>query len=312
MPDRRAVTEQCPIGRLFVEENKVIAQTDVGPLGRTLVKHARDAFVDQASIDREWRRLNYLDRPDFARAVDEYDRFLALLRLAGAKVELLPKAKGVGLDSIYVRDSSIVCDRGIILCNMGKASRGGEPAVVGAKYRALGIPIHGAITGDGHVEGGDVVWLRQRVLLVGNGYRTNGEGIRQLRRLVAGMADDVIEVGLPHWRGAGDVFHLMSILSPVADDTVLAYLPLMPVPLLRSLHRLDIRIVEVPDGEFEKMGCNVLATGERCVLALAGNPVTRRRLENVGIEVVTYDGEEISRKGAGGPTCLTRPLYRRN
>jgi hypothetical protein len=43
-------------------------------------------------------------------------------------------------------------------------------------------------------------------------------------------------------------------------------------------------------------------------LALAGNRVTRKRIEDAGVEVVEYDGDEISRKGDGGPTCLTLPV----
>ncbi len=71
-----------------------------------------------------------------------------------------------------------------------------------------------------------------------------------------------------------------------------------------------IEIVEVPDEEFETMGPNVLAVAPRVALALDGNPVTRRRLEAAGVDVRVYSGEEISKKGDGGPTCLTRPLLR--
>jgi N-dimethylarginine dimethylaminohydrolase len=66
----------------------------------------------------------------------------------------------------------------------------------------------------------------------------------------------------------------------------------------------------VPDEEFGSMGCNVLALGPRKALALDGNPETRKRMEAAGVEVRTYSGEELSRKGDGGPTCLTRPLLR--
>src|SRR3989454_4258087 len=192
-------------------ERVVGGQSDVGRLRRVAVKHARDAFRSDASLDRQWRDLNYTARPDLARATSEYEGFLALLRGAGADVHCLPPSEQVGLDSLYVRDASIACDRGIILCNMGKPQRATEPAAQKAAFRTLGLPILGGITGDGRLEGGDVVWLDERTLAVGRGYRTNDAGIGQLRALLAGSIDELIVVPLPHWRGPADVFHLMSI-----------------------------------------------------------------------------------------------------
>src|SRR5438093_856600 len=104
------------------------AQSDVATLRRVVVRHARDAFHSDTAIDRQWRDLNYLARPDFARAVAEYDGFVELLRDGGAAVHALPADGTVGLDSIYVRDASIACDRGVILCSMGKPQRAAEPA----------------------------------------------------------------------------------------------------------------------------------------------------------------------------------------
>lgn len=286
------------------------AQSDVGAITRLLVKHARDAFVNDETIAAQWRDLHFTAAPDFARAVDEYDRFLALLSGAGASVELLPQTSGVTLDSIYVRDASVVSDRGVILCEMGKPQRAGEPAAQEAACRALDLPILGSIRPPGRLEGGDVVWLDDRTVAVGRGYRTNAEGIRQLHALLGEAADEVIAVVLPHWRGASDVFHLMSIISPIDRDLAVVYSPLMSVPFREILLDRGVRFVEVPDEEFETMGANVLAIAPRRCLMLAGNPKTRARLEHAGVEVFEYEGREISLKGGGGPTCLTRPLLR--
>ena len=100
------------------------------------------------------------------------------------------------------------------------------------------------------------------------------------------------------------------MISPLAGDLALVYLPLMPVRLVQLLEERGVQLVEVPDEEFDSMGCNVLALPPRVVLALEGNPETRSRLEAAGVEVRTYRGGELSRKGDGGPTCLTRPLER--
>lgn len=284
--------------------------SEVGAITQLVLKHARDAFVSQEAIAAEWHALGFTAAPDFARAIDEYDRFAAALGAGGADLRMLPRAGGVGLDSIYVRDASVVCDRGVILCSMGKPQRLGEPAAQEAALRALGYPVAGTIQPPGRLEGGDVVWLDPRTLAVGRGYRTNDDGIAQLRRLLGDSIDELIVVALPHWRGPVDVFHLMSIVSPVDRDLAVVYSPLMPVPFRERLLARGVGLVEVPDGEFDSMGANVLAMAPRRCVMVAGNPTTRRRLEQAGAEVIEYEGREISLKGGGGPTCLTRPLQR--
>jgi N-dimethylarginine dimethylaminohydrolase len=283
---------------------------EIGALTRVAVKHARDAFVGNATIDAQWRALNYTARPDLGRAIDEHDRFVHLLQSAGATVDFLPPDPETTLDSIYTRDASVMCDRGVILCTMGKARRAGEPAAQERAFTRLGIPIAGRIESPGTLEGGDVAWLDPQTIAVGHGYRTNGEGIRQLREML-GPAVEVIEVALPHWRGDQDVMHLMSLISPVDRDAAVVYSPLMPVVFRRLLLERGIRLIEVPESEFDTMGANVLALAPGRCLVVEGNPLTRALLEGAGMEVVEYRGIEISAKGAGGPTCLTRPLARR-
>ena len=285
------------------------AQSDVGQIRRLVLKHVRDAFIDDGRIDRQWRQLNYCGRPDLARAIAEYDRFVGLLKDLGADVMFLPKDETVTMDSLYPRDAAIPTDKGVILCSMGKVDRRTEPAAVAALLREIDVPIAGAISGGGRLEGGDVTWLDQRTLAVGRGYRTNDEGIGQLRELL-GSGVHLVVVPLPHWRGPADVFHLMSMISPVADDLAVVYSPLLPVPFREFLLGRGFRLVEVPDEEFESMGCNVLAVAPRVCLLRSGNPKTRQRLQAAGVQVHEFAGDEICGRGAGGPTCLTRPLSR--
>jgi N-dimethylarginine dimethylaminohydrolase len=193
---------------------------------------------------------------------------------------------------------------------MGKQQRRGEPAAVGDALRSLGIPVLGSIEGEGLLEGGDVVWLAPDTLAVGRGYRTNDEGIRQLRELLGDSIRELLVVPLPHWRGSGDVFHLMSILSPLDLDLALVYSPLLPVTFRQALLQRGIELVEVAEEEFEAMAGNVLALAPRRCAMMQGHPITKGRLEDAGVEVLTYAGGEISAKGCGGPTCLTRPLLR--
>jgi N-dimethylarginine dimethylaminohydrolase len=292
---------------------EMTSQSDVSPLAAVALKHPRDAFVDAASIAAQWRGLNFSAPPDLARAIDEFDAFADAIRSSGATVHLLPRDDRTTLDSIYVRDASVVCDRGVILCRMGKAARSEEPAAqADALQRLTGImrPIAGRIESPGTLEGGDVFWLDDRTLAVGLGYRTNEAGIRQLRELLGESVDELVVVPLPHWKGDADVMHLMSLVSPVDRDLAVVYSPLLPVPFRQLLLARGFRLVEVPDDEFESMGTNVLALAPRQCLMLRGNPRTRAALERAGARVAEYEGAEISGKGAGGPTCLTRPLLR--
>ena len=225
------------------------SQSEVGAIQRIILKRPREAFESDEVISSQWRELYYEAPPNFERASSEYDDFAELLRGFGIEIHYLPNSPGTGLDSVYVRDAVIVCDRGAILCNMGKEARKGEPAAQESLLSKLGVPIVGSITGAGSVEGGDVAWIDERTLAVGRGYRTNDEGIRQLRELLGDCIDELVVVPLPHWRGPTDVFHLMSILSPIDVDLSLVYSPLMPVPFREELLDRGIELVEVSDGQ---------------------------------------------------------------
>jgi len=286
-----------------------MALNEYGRIAAIGLRHARDAFGGREAIAAQWRALNYHAAPDYDAAVAEYDAFVEALDLDGAEVHFLPSDEGLTLDGLYVRDAAIPGPKGLILCNMGKPARSGEPAANGKAMEAMGVAVAGRIEGAGRLEGGDVVWLDDRTCAVAHGYRSNAEGIRQLSALL-GEGVHLEICPLPHYKGPDDVFHLMSILSPLDRDMALVYSPLMPVPFRNWLMERGLGLVEVPDEEFASMGCNVLATAPRRCVMVEGNPLTRRRLEKAGCEVVTYAGAEISRKGEGGPTCLTRPLLR--
>ncbi len=285
-------------------------QSEVGTIKRLLLKHPSEAFISNENIATQWMDLNYLGSPDYNRAVNEFEGFVELLERHVPEIHYLPHQDRSGLDSIYVHDPAVITSAGAVLCNMGKEQRRGEPAAVEEFLKGLDIPILGSIMGEGCLEGGDVVLFDKNTLAVAEGYRTNREGIRQLRDLTSEFISGFQIVPLPHWQGPDDVLHLMSIISPVDHDLAVVYSRLMPVPFREWLIRRGIRLIEVPDTEFETMGCNVLAVAPRKCIMLSGNPRTHHLLKEESVEVWEYEGEEISKKGAGGPTCLTRPLWR--
>ena len=285
-------------------------QSDVDVLRRVLVRRPEDAFGSPAIVRESWRALGYHAPPDMGAAKAEHEAFVDILQGTGAEVLYFEHESALGMDSLYPRDASVICRDGAILCRMGKQARAAEPRAQGEAFEQLGIPVLGSIEGEGSLEGGDVAWLDERTLVAGLGYRTNAAGIEQLRDLLADRIDELIVVPLPHWRGPGDVFHLMSMFSPLDQSLALVYSPLLPVPFRNSLLERGFELVEVPEEEFDTMGCNALALGPgQCVL-VEGNPITRRRLEKANVAVTEYRGVEISSKGSGGPTCLTRPLVR--
>ena len=282
---------------------------EYGRITRVALRHARDAFSSQATLSQSWKALNYHAEPDFKAACAEYDAFLKIFQDLGCEIELLPSGSGLSPDSIYVRDATLLAPQGLMHGAMGKAARRPENGANGEALAQRGLPVAGGISGAGTVEGGDVVWLDDQTFVIGHGYRTNAEGIRQAKALL-GSGVHVEVVPLPHYKGPSDVFHLMSILSPLDHNLALVYSPLMPVPFRNWLLARGMSFVEVPDEEFASMGCNVLALAPRQLLMVEGNPETRCRLEAAGCAVQTYAGQQISRLGEGGPTCLTRPLAR--
>jgi dimethylargininase len=271
------------------------------PLRRVLVRAPR------AQDLHGWHACGWRGEPDASAIAREHEAFCELLEEAGAEVVLAESAADGNPDAIYTYDPALVTDEGALLLNPGKEIRRGEPAALGEDLERAGVSVAGRLSGSEWAEGGDFCWLDERTLLAGRGYRTNSDGIRAVERLLPGM--EVLVFDLPHWHGRDEVMHLLSLLSPLAPDLVVAYPPLLPVRLAQVFEERGIEIVPVPDEELGSMGTNVLALAPRVALMVDGNPETGRRLEEAGVEVLVYEGRELS-KGDGGPTCLTRPIVR--
>jgi len=279
-------------------------------LRRVIVKRPSEAFRTPANIANEWKGLGYTRPPDLSLADRDHRRFTDLLRGEGAEVLELPPDDRTGLDSLYAHDPVLITDRGAVIFQTGKIARRGEGLAFADALRAWDVPILGTIDGPATAEAGDMVWLDRDTLLAGRGFRTNALGIERLSDLLRPLGVTVIPVELPYWNGPQDVLHLMSFISLLDDDLAVVYRRILPVPLFELLAVEGVQLVDVPDQEYDSMGCNVLAVSPRNVVMVAGNPVTRSRLEAAGCKVTEFDGSEICIPGAGGPTCLTRPLLR--
>ena len=272
------------------------------PLREVLVQRPRSAF-GRAFDDPAH---GFLHPVDLELAQAEHDAFTDLLRRLGVIVHDLG-SDAPHPDLTYPFDPLLVTERGAIALRSGKETRRGEEDELERWTGARGIPTLGRISAPGTVDGGDTFWLRPDLFCIGRTLRTNDAGARQLAGLVGG---DVRLFDVPFWRGTAELLHLLSVISPVADDLAVVYLPLLPVGLWELLGDLGTRLVSVPDAEFPTLGCNVLAVRPGVCVVADGNPATRRALEAAGCEVHAYPAQEIGINGSGGPTCLTRPILR--
>ena len=280
-------------------------QSMVDPIRKVVVRRPDAAF---GSADPE--RWHYTDRPDLRVAQEEHDALVEILRSGGAEIVYHDTELPELADAIFVHDAAIVTDAGAVILRMGKGLRRGEEAAIASCFDGVGIPIHARLEGDALAEGGDLLWIDNDTLAVGLGFRTNIDGLKQLAAALEDVGAGVTPVPLPYGDGPDACLHLMSLISMLDHDLAVVYLPLLPVPFVELLQDRGIRLVEVPEAEFPSMGPNVLALAPRKCLALEGNPVTRERLEAADCEVLTYKGDELSLKAEGGPTCLTRPVWR--
>jgi N-dimethylarginine dimethylaminohydrolase len=282
----------------------------VAPLRTVAVKRPEDAFRSADALTKEWKDLAWTRPPDVERAATEHQELVRLLKAAGAEALYFPQDARAGMDSLYAHDPVLITDAGAVILQTGKVARRGEGPAAADALRGWGIPILGAVDGLATAEAGDMVWLDSRTLLVGRGFRTNADGIERLTELLRPLEVAVIPVPLPYWDGPGDVLHLMSFISLLDSNLAVVYRRLLPVPLYELLIERKFDLIDVPDEEYMTLACNVLAVAPRQAIAVAGNSKTIARMKASGCSVSEFSGTEICVPGAGGPTCLTRPLLR--
>jgi dimethylargininase len=281
------------------------SQSMIAPLRSVLVKRPDENFaVDDPTA---W---HYTSRPNLEIARQEHDALVKMIRQSGAEVIYHSDPQPGRADAIFAFDPALVTDHGAVILSMGKQQRRGEEAAMARKFESSGVPILYTLHDEARAEGGDLLWVDHDTLAVGQGFRTNSEGLRQLREALEPIGVTVIAVELPYYRGPEACLHLLSLISIVDELTAVVYPELMAVPFWQELRRRDFRLIEVPEEEFLTMGPNVLALAPGNCIMLEGNPVTKRRLEDAGMNVMTYKGNEISLKAEGGATCLTRPIWR--
>lgn len=286
------------------------AQSMYHKLESVLIKSAEDALISQEYIDKNYQKYNYVSRPIMNNLRLDFESFENILKNNVKNIYYLSKNLTAGIDSVYVHDTLKVTEKGAIYFQMGKKLRRKEPELTRKYLESLGLPTLGIMKGTGTMEGGDVVWIDNKTVAIGLGYRTNAEGIKQFNKLTKNIVKEVITVPLPHADGNLRVLHLQSLISIIAPDLIVMYSRYVPVFFREYLLEKDFNIIEVNNKEYLTMGTNVLALSPKKCVILKGNIHVKREIEEYGGEVFEYDGVDLSMKGEGGPTCMTAPLLR--
>jgi len=282
-----------------------------GELLRVMVCPPGNAGWNISGKAAAWRELGFQRAPDFAAARSQHEILCGLLREGGAEVVTLPSTEYLTLDAVYAHDASLATDCGLVLMNPGKKNRVAEAQAHADFCGQLGIPVFGEIRAPGVSESGDIVWLDSRTLLVGDGYRTNKAGIEQIRSLLSSKDVEVLSAPLPYGSGPSACLHLMSLMSMLDERIILVDLPWLAVETVELLKGYGFRLIEIEYSERDSLACNVLSLGRKRLIALEENAKTNQRMRDAGFDVRTFPGSEICINGAGGPTCLTRPLLRK-
>ena len=285
-------------------------QSMTGKIEAILIKRPEEAFISQENLNANWEKFNYFGCPDYEKVIEEYNEFEKFIKENIPDVYYLKQDDRAGLDSIYAHDPLKVTKKGAIYFPMGKELRGRERETTREYLESIGIPTLGEIKAPGKMEGGDVLWIDEKTVAIGRGYRTNDEGIRQFKELTKDIIDEYIIVPMPHGDGEDCCLHLMSIISFVDTDKAVVYSKYMPVFFREYLIEKGITLIECGDEEYDYLGTNVLCVAPGKCITIAGNPEITAKMRNAGIDVTTYEGKELSYRGTGGPTCLTCPLYR--
>jgi N-dimethylarginine dimethylaminohydrolase len=282
----------------------------VGPLERVLVCSPRTAGWNRPECTAQWHNLGFHHAPDFNSAQAQHNALCAELKAGGAEVIELTPSPDLSLDAVYTHDVSLPTDFGLIAMRPGKPNRLSEGPHQAALCLTLDIPTLARITAPGTTEAGDILWLDSKTLLVGRGYRTNATGIQQIRNLLAPKGIDVISAPLPYGPGPAACLHLMSLISLLDEHTALVDLPSFAVETVELLKSRNFSFIEIDSSERDTLACNVLALGNKRLIAIEENRKTNTRLRQAGFDVHTFPGSELCINGSGGPTCLTRPLLR--
>ncbi|MDQ1609372.1 MAG: dimethylargininase [Microbacteriaceae bacterium] len=236
-------------------------------LAEGLVTHIERAEIDTELADSQW------------------DGYVAALTEAGwTTIEVAP-ANDLA-DAVFVEDTAVVFGDIAVIARPGAESRSAETAGTEVTLRNQGLQIE-RIEEPGTLDGGDVLTVGSTVY-VGRGGRTNADGIRQLRALLAPLGYTVIAVPVTK------ALHLKTAVTALPDGTVIGYPPLLDDTSLFP------HFLAVPEAE----GAAVVVLDDNTVLMSSSAPGSAELIAGLGYRVITTDLSEFE-KLEGCVTCLS-------
>ncbi|HWJ63094.1 MAG TPA: N(G),N(G)-dimethylarginine dimethylaminohydrolase [Acidimicrobiales bacterium] len=231
--------------------------------------------------------VTHIDRipVDEVHAHEQWHVYVAAMEAYGWETIEVPAADDCP-DAVFVEDTVIMWHNVAVITRPGADSRKPEVVEVEKVLAGLGCSLN-RIEAPGTLDGGDVLKVGDTVF-VGRGGRTNGEGIRQLRSILAPLGATVVAVPVTK------VLHLKSAVTALPDGTVIGYLPLVDDPSVFP------RFLAVP----EESGAHVVDLGAGRLLMASDAPQSAAMFTELGYEPVIIDIGEFE-KLEGCVTCLS-------
>lgn len=267
----------------------------------------RRVAVRTPTLEGDFAAAGWRANPTAA-ILDEHRSFVETLRRLGAQVDVLNPVAGQ-VDAVFAYDSTFVTSAGAVIFNQIKPARAPEPPVMAMDLQRIGVPIIGHLSAEAHADGGDMFWIDDATLAIGRGFRTNAKAYEEMAAILAKEGIRTVSYDMAVGPGRDHVTHLLSFISPVAPDKAVVHLPSLPVALFELLEERGWTLIPCDDDEYDTQGCNVLAVAPNVVVIFDSAPKVAARMRAAGVEVHQVHAPNIA-LGDGGPTCITRPLWR--
>lgn len=226
-------------------------------------------------------------KPNYGKAVEQHAKYIEALKDAGLSVKVLEKDE-MHPDSVFIEDIALCTNDFAVITNPGAESRRGETRGI----RQILQEFYGTIeeiTFPGTLEAGDVMMAGNH-FFIGISSRTNIHGANQLINILErkGMTGSAITLD--------KMLHLKSGVSYLENNNILVCRELAGCVEFTRYNRIIV-------DEEESYAANSLWINGK-VLVPDGFPVTRRKIEDAGYDIIILDVSEF-RKVDGGLSCLS-------
>lgn len=204
---------------------------------------------------------------------------------------------------MYCRDLFFMTPKGAIIAQMANDIRAAEPLYATRTLQRHGVPLLHTVSGAARFEGADALWIREDLVLLGTGNRSNRQGFEQVSAVLEKQEVRCVEVPSKQTRTQ----HLLGTVQVVDRNLALVRYEITAPEIVRLLEDYGISCVLVPENEevVGRQAMNIVTVAPRSIVMTAGCPETRRLFVQAGLTIAAE--LEISQllRGAGGLACAT-------